>query len=264
MYAAVERRIAALYRIGGHRPGNKRRREQVLAAKYRSQCERRGHLGTVEEREPFLRRQPYRLDPRVCERLFGSHQLAVHPCLAGTDEYARHVRKWRKVAGRAHGAFGRNSRIHVVVDQRAQRVHELEPHARKSFGQRYYLHEHDQAHDVIVEVLANADRVGAYEILLQFHEFVVADVHPGELPETGVDAVDLGTAVDDFADILARLRDRAPRVDTERHFDGTTPGLAELCQRDKLLVDDELHGTSSRPTIGRLRPCSFAHSIASG
>ncbi len=198
------------------------------------------------------------------ERVFRADQLAIHPRLADADEHAGHVGQRREVARGADRALGRNPRIHVVVYQRAQCVYQLESHARETFRERDHFHEHDQAHDVVVEILADAYRVRTHQVLLQLHEFVVADVHAGELPETGVDSVDLGTALHDIIDVFAGLRDCATRFDPERDFDGTTPCPAELCQRDELLVDDELHGTSSRPTIGRFRPCSFAHSIASG
>ncbi len=262
--AAIERRVAALDRVSGHGAGYQRRREHVLAAEYRRERKRGRYLRTVQQREAFLGREPDRHDTGVREGLLRRHQFAVYPRLADADQHARHVRERRQVARGADRALGRYPRIDVVIDQRAQRVDQLEPYAGETLGQRDDFHQHDQAHDVVAEVLPDTDRMRAHEILLQLHEFVVADVDARELAEAGVDAVNLSAALDDVADVFGGLRDGAARVDAERDLDGSVPCLAQLGKRHELLVDDEFHEGSPRPIIGRLRPCSRAHAIASG
>ena len=76
-----------------------------------------------------------------------------------TDGSPGHVRQRREVPRRTHRTLGRDARIYVVIDQRTQRVDQLRPHARESFAERNYFHEHDQAHGLIIEILADARRV---------------------------------------------------------------------------------------------------------
>ena len=262
--APVEGRVAPFYRVRCHGAGNQRRREDVLAAEYRGQGECRRHLGAVQQCESFFRRQPDRFDARVFERRFRGHESTVHSCLADADQHAGHVCERCKVARRANRSLGGNPRIDVVIDQCAERIDQFEPHARETFRERDDLHQHDQAHDVVAQVFADADRMRTHQVFLQLDQFVVADVHACELAEAGIDAVDLGAAPYHVADVLGRLRDRAARLDTERHVHVPAPGLAKFRERHQLLVDHQFHDSSPRPTIGSCRPCSFAQAIASG
>jgi hypothetical protein len=156
-----------------------------------------------------------------------------------------------------------STRASPVVDQRAKRVDQFEPHARETFRERNDFHEHDQPHDVVVQILANSYRVRANKILLQAHELVVTDTNTCQLPESRIDAVDFLACGDDVADVLARFCDRPLRIEPKRHLDGFAPGLAQLAEGDELFVDRQFHDESPVSIIGRFRPFSRAQSIAS-
>ncbi len=63
----------------------------------------------------------------------------------------------RQVSRRANGAACRNARVDIVVDQRAERFDQLETNAREPLGQCNDLHQHDQANDLVFEVLPDTD-----------------------------------------------------------------------------------------------------------
>ena len=54
--SSIERAVAALDRVGGHGPGHQGCGQDVLGAEDRSEGQRRGHLGPIEQRKALLRR----------------------------------------------------------------------------------------------------------------------------------------------------------------------------------------------------------------
>ena len=173
--APVERRVAALYRVRRHRPCEQRRGQDILGTEYACQRQGRRHLRAIKQRKPLFGRQPNGFDASLAKRDCGRNELAVHTHLADTDQGARHVSERCEIARCTDRSFGRNAGVDLVIDQGAQRFDELEPHPRKPLRQRNDLHQHDQSHDVVIEIDADTHRVRPHEFFLQQRQLVVAD-----------------------------------------------------------------------------------------
>ena len=167
-----------------------------------------------------------------------------------------------QIARRSNRAARRNARIDVVVDQRAKPLDQFDAHTGETFGERYDLDQHDQPDDLVVEVLPHADGVRAHEIFLQMRKLLVADTHLRQLSEAGIDAVDLFAAGNNIVDEFIRFRDAPLCIPAQGDSDWRLPDTTENVERDQLVFDDQIHFDRSRLTIGRLRPCSRAQSIA--
>ena len=124
--------------VGGLRePPRAHERERAL----------RGHeLRAVDQRQPFLRDQPHRLEPGALERVGAVEQLAVEPCPSLADERQREVRERREVAAtrrpsRARARTGRTPRFRhssssSTVSTRAPELPFASAFARSSIAAR--------------------------------------------------------------------------------------------------------------------------------
>ena len=90
----------------------------------------------------------------------------------------------------------------------------LRPHAGGTAAEAGELQRHHQPH--VPRRLADAGRVREHDVALERGEIVRGDVNAGQLPESGVDAVDRLTLRDDRLD---RARTRLDR----RHGGGIEP-----------------------------------------
>ena len=95
------------------------------------------------------------------------------------------------------------------------------------------------------------------------HQFLVTDPHLGELPETGIHAVDRVAAGHDIVDQLGRLADSTARIVAQLYRQRLLPGRPKFGQPDKLVANYEFHDSASLCNIGSCKPCSFAHATAS-
>ena len=150
-----------------------------------------------------------------------------------------------------------------MLEQRCQRVDELQPDAGMTAGEPHDLQQDHQAHDLVIQVLADAGGVRAHEVLLQVGEFVLLDPHLGELPETRVDAVDRRALGDHIADRGGGFVDPAPGALAQLDAQRSAPDFAQLSEWYRRAVEPQSHRGLTPGTMGRLRPCSRAQAIAS-
>ena len=173
---------------------------------------RRHELRAVDQREPFLRDEPDRLEPGALERLAAVEQLALEPRLALADERQREVRERREVAGRADRAARRHVRQHAAVQALEQQLDGLDARAGVALRERVRAQQHRRAHDLVGIRLAHAAGMRPQQAQLQLLGQLLRDRLRDEPAEAGVDAVRV------LAARRARRarRPRAPRASCPR------------------------------------------------
>ena len=102
MDARIERRIAAFDCVSGQGTRAQRRGQQSLRPEQCRKRQRILHLGAIEKRQAFLRRQLYRFQTDTCQRFGSGHRFAAQAYVAYTQHCAGHVGKRGKVAGRTN------------------------------------------------------------------------------------------------------------------------------------------------------------------
>ena len=206
------------------------------------------HLrGTVVERETFLERKPHRLQPRTPQRFRAGHPFTLVKRLAAAEQHDRQVRQWREIAARAHRPHFRNHRDHIAVQQFGERAQRRNADARMPAHQRVDADHEHRAHHACVERLADADRMGDHQVVLQFLEqaartrfriaarqFVANPMRTEQL--VGVAAEPGGHAVDRFpaADFLGEKIRSPPDVRELGLVERDTRAAASRC--DDLLT----------------------------
>ena len=129
----------------------------MFSAKRRGESQRRRYLRTVEQRKAFFRRQRNRLEPGTDKGLFGRQFLAVNPYAPYTNKNPGQVCEWCQVTRCPNRALGRNGRINIVFQQSTDCVNQFGPYAGMATCKRFYLHEHDQANNIVGQQRAHAN-----------------------------------------------------------------------------------------------------------
>ena len=204
----------------------------------------RGHeLRAVDQREPFLRLQPNRLEADGCERLGAAEQLAVDPRLALPDERQREMRERREVAAGADRATRRDVRQHPAVEALDQELDGLDPSAGIPLRERVRAQQHRRADDLVRIRLTDAARVAAQQPKLELLDLLVRDRLRHEPAEPRVDAVRVlavngpldelarGLHLRARASLRARLASRARRRPTRPRAGGRPPSAPDLSAR---------------------------------
>jgi hypothetical protein len=113
-----------------------------------------------------------------------------------------------------------------MIDQRTEFLYEFEANTRETLCQGDHFHEHDEAHDIVVEILAHANSVRTHEVFLEMHEFIVADTDRRQLSKSRIDAVHLVAVSDDVVDQLIGLGNTPSGAVTQLHGHMVKPGAA--------------------------------------
>ena len=111
----------------------------------------------------------------------------------------------------------------------------------------------------------DAEPRGPLSALIRFcleRKLVVAYAHGGQLAEARIHAVYRFSVGHDIIDQFLRLRDAPSSLVAEVDDHGLEPGPAQFVERNQLVVDCQVHDAPPMSTMGRLSPCSRAHSIA--
>ena len=156
-----EARARSLQRLERERAGEIRRRGESTRAHEPQRAERGHELRAVDERQPFLRREPDRLEPRGGERVRTVEQLALEPRPALPNQRKGEVRKRSEIAARADGAAAGHLRQHVAVQAREDRFHKPDARAGRPLRERVRAEEHRRADDLVGIGLADPARMTA-------------------------------------------------------------------------------------------------------
>ena len=253
----IERDVAALDGVGGHRARDERAGQHVLGAKKGGKSQRRRDLCSVEERQTLLWREAQRLESGPPERFFAAQGILANPGLPLPDEHSGEVGQRRQVPRRPGGAFGGNPGIDPVLEERRERVDEFQPDPGMTARERRHLHQDHQADDPVPEILADPRSVRTDDVLLELPEFGGVDPHVDQMPAAGVDPVDGTASGDRRVDRAGRGGDPAAGVVAELDRHRVAPGRAQGGEGDRL-ADLDPHRT-----MGRFNPCSRAQATAS-
>ena len=232
----------------------------MFGSKQRHQRNTRGHLGTVEQRQPFLGGQSDGSDPGVLQRLAGRHDLPVDAYLAFAHGRQGQMRQGGQITGCTDRTLGGDTGPDPGVVDRDQGGQRLLAHTRVAPRQGSDLGGEDQAHAGIVEQWPHAHGVRTYQVGLQLFQLLAWDVDFGQFAEAGVDAIGRLAGGHDGLHGLRRGADVVPAICVQG--DGISPlrDLPQLGQRQLARCQGE-HAIHSK-MAGRVRPCSRAQASA--
>ena len=226
----AERDVRAQERLDGHRPDRARRSDEPVGVGQQKRAQRRHQLGPVEEREPLLRAESHRLQPRLPERDERRDVLPAQLHVAAADERQRQVGQRRQVAGCADRPLRRDDRVDPQPEEVQEPVHDRGPAPAMTERERVRPEEQHRPDDLLRQVVPDAHRVADQEVLLEPRSVDRVDRPVGERPEPGRDPVDDGAVGDEPLDDVASLLHPLAGCLVQRGS-GTVP-------RDRLHVGD--------------------------
>ena len=147
-------------------------------------------LRAVEQGEALLRAEGEGRDSGRRERLPTRHAPAFEGCGPFADHHRREVRERREVAGRAHRALDGNIGKDAAFEHRFDARDERRPDAGRPPAEGEDLEGHHQPDVRAGKALPEPDAMRSDEVSLQGLDLAGGDANAGELPESGVDAVD--------------------------------------------------------------------------
>ena len=151
--------------------------------------ERAHELRAVDEREPFLRFEAERLEPRPRKRVAALEQLAVEPRTPFADEREREVGQRSEVAARADGSAARHFRDDAAAETVEQQLRDLDARTGVALRERVRAHDHRRSHDLARIRLADPAGVAPQEPELELLGQLLGNPRRDEAPEAGRDAV---------------------------------------------------------------------------
>ena len=151
----------ALERLDREGTGDVRSLGEASRADEAQRADRAHELRPVDEREPLLRLQPDRLEPRASQRLRARERVAVEERPPLADQRKRQVRERREVAGGADGAAARHVRENASVQTLEQQLDRLDPGARVALRKRVGAKHHRRADDLVGVRLPHAARMAS-------------------------------------------------------------------------------------------------------
>ncbi len=169
-------------------------------------------LRAVEQRQPLFRLELEGF-PAQFAKHFGrrTHHLAdLH--LAQTQQRQAHVGQRREVARSAERTLLIDDGQDVAVEQLDETLHRRQLHARMAVGERLYLEQQNQPHDLRGHALPGSAGARHHEVLLQARQLVAAHRNIAQRPETGRDAVDRPLGVLHLASRYSRQRTMRARA----------------------------------------------------
>ncbi len=99
------------------------------------------------------------------------------------------MRQRGQVAGRADRTFGRDPGVNFGIDHGNQRLNDAQADAGETARQAVDFQHHHQTHNVVIQRLADARRVGEHQRTLQVFQIVSGDARLRQQAKTGVDPV---------------------------------------------------------------------------
>jgi len=99
------------------------------------------------------------------------------------------MRQRGQVAGRADRTLGRDPRINPGIDQRDQSLNHAQADTGETARQAVNFQHHHQTHNVVIQRLADARRMGQHKRTLQIFQVVGGDTRLRQQAKTGVDPV---------------------------------------------------------------------------
>ena len=179
-----------------------------IARLQREAADRDRHLHSVDEREPFLRSQSRRPDPRAPQRLRRGPLPAPHPHAALAHQAERQMRERSEIARRPDRTLRRNDRQDVGREHRDERLDGRDANAGVPARQRVGAQRHHRPHDGIRQSGSDARGVASNQVALERLDLSRRDRHVGELAEARRHAVDRLPRSHRAVDHAARRRDR--------------------------------------------------------
>src|SRR5262249_32522505 len=158
---------------------------QAAGAPERKRTHRRQSLSSVEQREPFLRRELYRRDTGASQRLATRNPLAAIDRFALANHAKRDMRQRREITARSHRSLLWDPGMHAGVEHRCERLRDHWTDAAVSERQRVRPQRDDCARLGFRQRAPNAAGVAANQIELQPLDLVLGDAHLAQLAEAG-------------------------------------------------------------------------------
>ena len=123
-------------------------------------------LGAVQQGQPLLGFEPDRLPAPLGQHLGGRPDTAFALHFAQSQQRQAHMRQRRQVARSAERSLLVDHGQYVVVEKVDQPLYGRQLHAGMAVGERLYLEQKDQFHDLGGDALARPAGVRHDEVLL--------------------------------------------------------------------------------------------------
>jgi len=229
----IERCVTAARSVHGQGPRHHGGGEHTLGHEESVQCECRGHLCAIDQREPFFRSQPQRRDAGGGERFRGGTFDARLTQRTLADQRQRQVGQRREISGGPDRAFAGHHRQQVRIEQRQQRVDDHRAHAGIPARETRNFHRQHEARHTIGERRSNADGVRADQVQLQLLQVGGRNLRAGEFAEPRVDAIGGKATRDDRIDRLSRCANRGRCARGQRRLHRSAPEPAQILQAQR-------------------------------
>ena len=131
-------------------------------------------------------------------------------------------------------------------------------------GEGVHLERQGQPHHGIRQRFADPRGMRQQQIALQELELGGGDAGLRQQPEASVDAVGGVAGGDDVVHQHVRGEDGRPGGRTQGEFRRVLVNASQLAQRQRAGRDRRRAAHQVRPSMGRFKPCSRAHSMAAG
>ena len=223
-------RQRALDRFERHGTDDQRGGKDVLRPEQCAQPQSGRHLGTVEQRQPFLGREHERLNAGAAQPIPRGQALAPDPDLAHPDQGCRQVCERRQIPRGADRALGGNTGVDARIDQRKQGFDHLGAHTRAAPSQADGLEDHHQPNDLVGKQRTGTGAVREHEVPLQLAEPIGGDGLMDKFAEAGVDAVGNRAPLEDSGHHPVRGLDLLQRPLVQPHRDALVAHAAQLGQ----------------------------------
>lgn len=193
-----------------------------------------GHeLSAVEECQTLFRFQGDGFPAEACIDIGSRLFLAFEIHFAKAEQRQGHMGKRGEVARRAKRTLLIYSRQNVVVIHIDQTLNGNQLTTRHAVLQRLDFEEHDEADNLLVDLVACAARVAHYQVLLKLGKFVGAYADVAERAKTGCYAIDrLFLGFHFVVEILAATIDASDRFVGKAKFITLFDDAFDVLHRD--------------------------------
>ena len=197
-------------------------------------------LGAVQQGQPLLGFEPDRLPAPLGQHLGGRPDTAFALHFAQSQQRQAHMRQRRQVARSAERPLLVDHGQYVVVEKVDQPLHGRQLHAGMAVGERLYLEQKDQFHDLGGDALPRPAGVRHDEVLLQLGQLVVPYRNVAQRSETGGDAVNRAFGVFHLAvEVFAAADDACAGIVAQGQRQTAEEDFADAVDR-KMLRGDKM------------------------
>ena len=195
-------------------------------------------LRAVEQRQAFLGGQVDGLPPHLLQQFGSTHQLTLVFHLAQSDERQAEMGQRHEVAGAAHRALHVDHGVDLVVEEVDETLHGIEFAARIAIGERLYLEQDHQLHDLVGDALTDTAGMTHHQVDLQLRELVFADGDIAQRSETGRHAIDRHFGFGNLlVEILTASRDAMHGIVAQLEFVVAPQNLPHLVESQVACAD---------------------------